>query len=329
MSDKAWRSYEILTEVIFRAIFLRDQVPTLTVERDVILQSTLGPHQIDLCLRFELGGVEYQTIVQTKNWSKPVDKFQLLGFKQILDDLPGQPRGIFVTRSGYQSGAKEVALKLGILLYELMEAEDLPNLALTIGGWAKYKLISMPLHGLITNGEPDIKPSSAIAWGFDYEVFTPQYTNIKIEVTVDWLTQTHPGADVSQLTIAMPRVGCSWQEILLYNDDGAAVGNLGVVLAKISQSMQYESVTSKRVTHVLKEPAFILTQSQDTQQDTQQDIQRVKIVSVSADVEMIRRREIRRAKMSNFPQLLLHQLNSGQSYYFAVTQSVLDRILAA
>lgn len=321
MTLKPWQSYEKLTEVIFRAIFLRDQVPNLTVERDIILQSTLGPHQIDVFLRFELGGIEYQTIVQTKNWSKPVDKFQLFGFKHILDHLPGQPRGIFVTRSGYQSGAKEVALKLGILIYELKEAEDLPNLAVTVGGWANYKLISVPLHGLITDGEPDIKASSAIAWGFDYEVFTPQYANIKLDISGNWLAEEYPGADISKLTISMPREGCSWQEILLYDEVGTVVGNLGVVLAKISLSMRNEKTDSKRVTHTLEEPAFILTRSAD--------IKRVKIVSVSADVEMTRRREVRRAKMSNFPQVVLRQLNSGHSAYFAVTKSVLDQIIAA
>jgi hypothetical protein len=272
-------------------------------------------------LRFELGGVEYQTIVQTKNWGKPVDQLHLFAFKAILEDIPGQPRGIFVARSGYQSGAKEVALKLGILIYELKEAEDLPSLALTVGGWAKFNLISMPLHGLITNGEPDIKASSAIAWGFDYEVFTPNYSNLFFEVSESWLAQQHPGRDISKLVVFRPREGCSWQEILLYDEVGAVVGNVGVVMAKISLALQNESVFSKRVTHVLEQPAFVLTQSAD--------ITRIKIVSVSADVEMICRREVRRAKMSNFPQVVLRQLNSGQSAYFAVTQSVLDQISAA
>src|SRR5258708_3434945 len=110
MRDKAWQSYENLAEVIFRAIFLREQVPNLSVERNIILLGKTASHQVDVFLRFELGGVEYQTIVQTKNWGKPVDQLHLFGFKTILDDLPGQPKGIYVTRSGYQAGAKDFAL---------------------------------------------------------------------------------------------------------------------------------------------------------------------------------------------------------------------------
>jgi hypothetical protein len=42
--------------------------------------------------------------------------------KAVLDDLPGQPRGVFVARTGYQAGAQNVAEKNGIVLYQLREA---------------------------------------------------------------------------------------------------------------------------------------------------------------------------------------------------------------
>jgi hypothetical protein len=44
--------------------------------------------------------------------------------KGVLDDLPGQPLGIFVTRTGYQSGAEIFAKANGIALYELREPKE-------------------------------------------------------------------------------------------------------------------------------------------------------------------------------------------------------------
>lgn len=48
----------------------------------------------------------------------------MLKLKAILEDLPGQPRGIFVTKTGYQSGAMDVAKANGIITYELREPTD-------------------------------------------------------------------------------------------------------------------------------------------------------------------------------------------------------------
>src|ERR1700722_16279621 len=108
MSDKAWQSYESLTEAVLQSIIFQKQVPNLSIERNVTLKGKTTSHEIDICWKFELGGVEITIIVQTKNWERPVEQLHLLAFKEILDDLPGQPRGIFVTRNGYQAGAKAV-----------------------------------------------------------------------------------------------------------------------------------------------------------------------------------------------------------------------------
>jgi hypothetical protein len=70
---------------------------------------------------FEVGGIKYKTIVQAKDWASAVKQEQLFAFKTVLDDIQGQPRGIFVTRTGYQKGAHEFAEKNGIELFELRE----------------------------------------------------------------------------------------------------------------------------------------------------------------------------------------------------------------
>jgi len=116
--DSTGQPYEILVQAIFQAIHDQEEVATLLVERNKTLQGKTTPHQIDVYWKFEKGGIPYEAIVQAKDWQSRDKLGQLLEFKGVLDDLPGQPRGIFVTRSGYQRGAKDFAAAHGIILYE-------------------------------------------------------------------------------------------------------------------------------------------------------------------------------------------------------------------
>src|ERR1700683_156598 len=130
MSDKTGKLYENLVQVIFQSIFDQQQFPNLKVERDINRKGITASHQIDVYWKFEFGGVPHEVVVQAKDWNRPVEQAHLLAFKSVLDDLPRQPRGIYVTRSGYQSGAKSFALAHGILLYELREADYPPPVSI-------------------------------------------------------------------------------------------------------------------------------------------------------------------------------------------------------
>lgn len=126
MAKNTGKSYEILTQSIFEEILNYQEVNTkavntIKVEHDITIQGRSTTHQIDVSWEFEVGGIKYRTLVQCKDRETLVKKGELLTFKAVLDDIPGQPRGVFVTRTGYQSGASEVAKSNGILLYELRE----------------------------------------------------------------------------------------------------------------------------------------------------------------------------------------------------------------
>ena len=124
MSKNTGIPYETFTQHIFNSILNQDSVKTIEVKHDVILQGKDAAHQIDVYWEFEVGGINYSTIVQAKDWTQRVKQGDLFQFKTILNDLPNQPRGIFVTQTGYQQGAKDFAEKNGIILYELREATD-------------------------------------------------------------------------------------------------------------------------------------------------------------------------------------------------------------
>ncbi|MDR0964948.1 MAG: restriction endonuclease [Myxococcales bacterium] len=117
------KPYEELTEQVFNRLLAQDKV-CAQVKRDVILDGRSTRHQIDVTFEFVVGPIRYRNIVQCKDWNSPVKQEQVLAFLGVLADIPGQPRGIMVSRSGFQEGARRVADHHGIKLYELREPRD-------------------------------------------------------------------------------------------------------------------------------------------------------------------------------------------------------------
>lgn len=115
--------YETLTEQVFSRLLAQSGLCT-KVERDVEIAGKSTSHQIDVTFEFVVGPLTYRTIVQCKDWGAPVKKEQVLTFHSVLNDIAGQPRGIIVSRSGFQKGAREYAKCHGISLYELREPRD-------------------------------------------------------------------------------------------------------------------------------------------------------------------------------------------------------------
>lgn len=118
------KPYEALTQRVFERLLAQAGNICANVERDVVLAGKGTSHQIDVTFQFVVGPVRYRTIVQCKDWASAVKQEQVLAFREVLDDIPGQPRGIIVSRSGFQQGARKFAQHHGIELYELREPRD-------------------------------------------------------------------------------------------------------------------------------------------------------------------------------------------------------------
>jgi len=312
MIDKTGKSYELLVQVVFQGILNQREVRNITVERGVVLEGKHGNcHQIDIYWKFALDDLEYETIVQAKDWKEPVDQGELLKFKAVLDDLPGQPKGIFISRSGYQKGARDFALANGILIYELREADVPPSLQLPNTGWATFKVLRMPLKGVIRAAD-DASTGDLYCMGFAWEAFWPEYSNIRFQPSLSWAQDEYPTLDTSGIyKITIP----AWplNELSIYNDRGEIVSNLLVLFRELAEGLVEEGIDQRRVTHVFEKPSFLRT--------TSSLFPRIKVDSVSLDLKVERRSELRRAQMSNFPQWVLHQVNSGHADWFAVTSS--------
>lgn len=119
MTKNTGKEYEKLTQYIFSQIVNQNHVNNIEVQHDVIIQGKVTTHQIDVFWKFEVAGEEYCAIVQAKDWKNRVPQKEMLAFNDIIRDLPYGTKGIFVSLSGYQKGAIDVAKANGITIYEL------------------------------------------------------------------------------------------------------------------------------------------------------------------------------------------------------------------
>ncbi len=96
-----------------------------TVQHNVVLTGKSGVnHQIDVYVEFTAAGMTHKTLVSCKDHASPAKKGHVSELHDILGDIPGQPRGVLVSRGGFQQGAIDYATHHGILLWHLSEKEE-------------------------------------------------------------------------------------------------------------------------------------------------------------------------------------------------------------
>lgn len=116
--------YEKLTQRVFSLIVNQNRVNNIDVQHHVFLQGKTNKHEIDVYWKFSDGVSDFKTVIQAKDWGSPVKMEHIYALSGIINDLPGTVKGIFVSRSSYQSGAITAAEAFGIDLYELRSPTD-------------------------------------------------------------------------------------------------------------------------------------------------------------------------------------------------------------
>lgn len=137
--------YEHLVQDIYREILRSEGVNNIKVEHDVTLKGKTTDHQIDVYWEHEIGNSKFRMIIQAKDWKSAVPQKEMLAFAEIIKDLPTGTKGVFVSKSGYQKGAVDVAKANGIDIYELRE----PNMNDFKNKMTKIKIdinIEMPYY---------------------------------------------------------------------------------------------------------------------------------------------------------------------------------------
>lgn len=116
--------YEKLAKEVYDEILQADGFNTIEVKHNINIEGKSGQkHQIDVFWEFIVAGVTHRVAVECKNYTSPVSVGKIRDFSAALDDI-GNIQGIFITKTGYQSGAKKFANHKGIELKHLREPTD-------------------------------------------------------------------------------------------------------------------------------------------------------------------------------------------------------------
>lgn len=252
--NKTGKPYEKLAQRVFDWILNQDEVKNIRVEQGITVQGKTTKHKVDVYWEFEKGGIKYQTIVQTKDWGSNVDQGELLEFKGVLDDIPGQPKGVFVTRTGYQKGAFEFAKKNGINLYVLREPTE--------EDWrGRVRDIFITLYA-----------------------FLPHSEKVEIIHDEDWLRKEAARRGIRKNNLEVSFAGLT-DEIFLEDESRNRLGSIYDIINSLYPKGMGTLKATKKSRH-FEEPTFIITNNPD--------IPRVKINEVKATVSVsVDKREIK------------------------------------
>ncbi len=118
-TEPGWRQFEKLIADIQTQL-----VPDGEVEHDVKIEGKSGAlRQCDVVVRHKIGLCPILVVFECKDNTKPVDVGMVDAFVGKLDDVAAS-KGVLVSTSGFQSGARRRAAKANILLLSHREATD-------------------------------------------------------------------------------------------------------------------------------------------------------------------------------------------------------------
>lgn len=173
----AWRRHELVSKAIFEALLKQSNAENLEVKHNVCINGLKTCHQIDVFWKFRMAGLDHTVIVQIKKKKERAKKGDLLLFHSVLLDIPGQPRGVFVSENGYQKGALEVAHAAGIDAYEIRPVNrEAPRDRITM----THLSIAFMIHN----------PERV---AFEWVILAPTMTDHRISLDASWFAQ-HPEA---------------------------------------------------------------------------------------------------------------------------------------
>jgi hypothetical protein len=171
---KLGTAFEQLAAALFGGLAAADLEREIEVRRNVTLKGKTTSHEIDVYWRLRIANIRYDTLIQAKDWAKEVDQGEVLKFKAVLDDLPHQPRGVMVSRLGFQKGAIQTADGNGILLFTIAEAPAAPRrVTMTTESVAVLRVERRPTPIVAMRGDTASGSNRADLF-YSYRIFTPR-----------------------------------------------------------------------------------------------------------------------------------------------------------
>lgn len=112
---EAWEDYQEKAAAFFRSLGMNAQT-------NINVQGVRTSHDVDVLVKSRHVGFEVTWIVECKCWQTPVNKLHVLALRQIVTET-GADRGILLSESGFQVGAKEAASLTNVHLRSLAESQ--------------------------------------------------------------------------------------------------------------------------------------------------------------------------------------------------------------
>jgi hypothetical protein len=297
-----------LVQGIFQAIHDQEEVATITVEQNKTLRGKISTHQIDVYWKFQTGGIEHEVIVQAKDWRSAVKQGGLFHFKCVLDDLPNQPRGIFVTRTGYQQGAKDFAAAQGIMLYELDEPPPKKNITITTLGW--FNLAPEIRSFKVPAPDPGGGTVEQLSMGMKATIFEPRYSNFAIQIDSTWFASNPDTANIDKSSLSLRPLPVL--KVKLYDQNRSPIGTMEAIVRQELDLMKSEKLDQKHIEHTFDTPTFLGPESTG-------DLF-LKINKVTFDLEIVVTERPPHFDLLGFVKLVLREIIPSQKERHFITR---------
>lgn len=124
MAKNTGKAYEKFVKTIQETILnLTNSDLCPTKQMTVELNKIINGREFDLYWEFEYGGVKYRNVIECKDYASKISVGKIDEFFGKTRDIPDL-RLIYATKTGYQSGAKELAEKYNISVLIVRECND-------------------------------------------------------------------------------------------------------------------------------------------------------------------------------------------------------------
>lgn len=108
-----WRGYQEEAATFFRSLGLR-------AETNVRVGGARSQHDVDVLVEFERAGMTHRWVVECKAHRRPITKDRVHVLRDVVADV-GADRGILLSESGFQSGARSAADLTNVRVTSLAE----------------------------------------------------------------------------------------------------------------------------------------------------------------------------------------------------------------
>jgi hypothetical protein len=138
--------FESYVQYIYQTLLGAEGKNITVARRADVFDNRGNCYNIDVFYELDIAGVHHRVAVECKDTRKPVGRDEAMTFAAKIQELPSTI-GIFISRGGFQSGAKKFLQDHGIVHYT---GDDLPH----FGGVLASMISPMVLPGESAVGQP-------------------------------------------------------------------------------------------------------------------------------------------------------------------------------